>query len=131
MGALHTLDQSPHPLGLFEGERIALRQLRHEREDGEISVTVHKHVLDKLFCRKAVDRIAVATGSLGEVGEDLFPVLACISSPLAGGIDHVGLDVEDELVTGEGAAGSCALVGRLFGQAKAAACVASCCERLV
>jgi hypothetical protein len=50
MGALHTLDQSPHPLGLFEGERIALRQLRHEREDGEISVTVHKHVLDELFC---------------------------------------------------------------------------------
>ena len=108
-----------------------LRQLRHEREDGEISVTVHKHVLDELFGGKAVDRIVVATGGLGEVGEDLFPILAGGAAPISGGIDHVGLNVEDELVTGEGTAGSCALVGRLFGQAKAAARVAPCCERLV
>jgi hypothetical protein len=49
------------------------------------------------------------------VGEDLFPIFARIRPPLAGGIHHVGLDVEDELVTGEGAAGGCALEDRLFG----------------
>jgi hypothetical protein len=49
-------------------------------------------VLDELLGGKAVDGIAVATGALGEIGKDLFPVLACIRPPLAGWIDHVGLD---------------------------------------
>ena len=125
VGTLHALDESTHAVGLFEREWVALRQLRHEREDSEVGITVHKHVLDELFGREAVDRIVVATGSLG------IPVLACIRSPLARRIDHVGLDIEDELVTGEGAPGSGALVGRLFGQPKTAACVALRCERLV
>jgi len=65
------------------------------------------------------------------VGKDLFPVLARIRPPLAGGIDQVGLDIEDELVAAEDAAGSGALVCRLLGQAEAAASLALSCERLV
>jgi hypothetical protein len=37
-------------------------------------------VLDELLGGKTVDGIAVATGALGKIGEDLFPVLARIRS---------------------------------------------------
>jgi hypothetical protein len=92
---------------------------------------VHKHVLDELVGRKAVDRVALATSTMREVGKDLFPVFARISPPRAGGIDQVCLDIEDELVTCEGTAGSGALVSRLFWQPKTAACMTLSCERLV
>ena len=68
---------------------------------------------------------------MGTVGKDLFPVFACIRPPRAGRVDQVRLDIEDELVTCEGTAGSGALVNRLFWQPKTAARITLCCERLV
>src|SRR5216684_3315262 len=51
-GTLHALDKSAYALGFLERERIALREFRHKREDSEIGVAVHEHVLDELFGRK-------------------------------------------------------------------------------
>ena len=66
VGALHPLDQHPHALGLLERERIALGQLRHEGQHGDLGVAVQEHVLDELLGREAVDRIAIAARALRE-----------------------------------------------------------------
>ena len=61
----------------------------------------------------------------GKSGEHLLPVLAAVLAPLAGRVDHVGLDVEDELVAGERALGRGGLEGGLPRQDEAAAGVAA------
>ena len=81
--------------GLFSGNSGT------KREHREVGVAVHEHVLDELLGRKAVDRVVGAAGPVREAGEDLLPVLAGGAAPAAGRVDHVGLDVEDELVAGD------------------------------
>ena len=131
MRPCHLLDQHAHPLGLLERQGIALRQLGHEAQHREVGVAVQEHVLDELLGREAVDRVGVAAGPLREARQDLLPVLAGVGPPLAGGIDHVGLDVEDELVAGKRALGGRQLERRLGRQAEGAAGVAAGGERLV
>ena len=128
---LHALDQDPHPLGLLERERVALRQLGHEGEHGEVGVAVEEDVLDEALGREAVDRVALAARAVREAGQHVLPVPPGVLPPDAGGIDHVGLDVEDELVAGDGALGGGGLERRLLRQAEAAAGVALRGERLV
>ena len=108
-----------------------LGQLGHEAQHREVGVAVHEHVLDELLGREAVDRVGVAAGALREPRQDPLPVLAGIGAPLAGGVDHVGLDVEDELVAGEHALGRRGLERRLARQAEGAAGVAARGEGLV
>ena len=103
---------------------LRLRQFRHEREHREVGVAVHEHVLDELLGRKAVDRVVGAAGPLREAGEDALPVLAGGAAPGAGRVDHVGLDVEDELVAGDRLGRRRGLEGALLAYAKLPAGVA-------
>ena len=100
-GASHSVNQDADPVRLLERQWVILRQFWHEREHREVGVAVHEHVLDELLCRKAGDRVVGAAGPLREAGEDALPVLAGGAAPGAGWVDHVGLDVEDELVAGD------------------------------
>ena len=100
MSALHPVNQNSHPICLFERKWVVFGQFGHEREHRELGIAVHEHVLDELLGGKAVDRVVVAAGALGEVGEDLLPIFAGGAAPSASWVDHVGLHVEDELVAG-------------------------------
>ena len=121
---LHPLDQHPH-LGLLERERVPLRQLRHEREHGQLRVAVEEDVLDELLGGKAVDRLALAARPVREARQDLLPVPPGIAAPAPSRIDHVRLHVEDELVAGKHALGRRRLERRLLGQPEHAAGIAT------
>ena len=108
------------------------RQFWHEREHREVGIAVHEHVLDELLCAEKQ-----ATGSsapqvpLREAGEDALPVLAGGAAPGAGRVDHVGLDVEDELVTGDRLGRCRGLECTILGYAELPADVAERRERFV
>ena len=122
---LHPLDQHPHTLGLLERERVPLRQLRHEREHGQLRVAVEEDVLDELLGGEAVDWLALSARPVREARQDLLPVPPGIAAPAPSRIDHVRLHVEDELVAGKHALGRRHLECRLLGQPEHAAGIAT------
>src|SRR5262245_46429241 len=98
MSTLHAVNENSDPVCLLERKWVSFWQFGHEREHRELGITVHEYVLDELLGGKAVNWVLIPAGALRKVGEDLLPILAGGAAPSASRIDHVGLNVEYELI---------------------------------
>lgn len=101
LAVAHAVDEGFYARRFFGVERISLRRFWHEGKHRGGGVALEEDFLDIIVRRETIDRVRLAAASLRETGEGPLPVFAVIGPPLAGGINEVGVDVEDEFPPGE------------------------------